>query len=152
MTIGRRRLLGIVLLGLATRWASSVAGIAAVSEDALRNIRWRVPIAHVDTVKRNLRFNGTVTEEKDLKGAALIFVFIGAVLLPYLADAVLALRREMVHGGLIIDTRGADVVIDNDQRLDAGVIVVITPSGTDLYERDDIENPSELVAALLKGR
>jgi hypothetical protein len=63
-----------------------------------------VPIAHVDTVKRNLRFNGTVTEEKDLKGAALIFVFIGAVLLPYLADAVLALRREMVHGGLIIDT------------------------------------------------
>jgi hypothetical protein len=65
MTMGRRRLLGIVLLGLATRWASSVAGIAAVSEDALRNIRWRVPIAHVDTVKRNLRFNGTVTEEKD---------------------------------------------------------------------------------------
>jgi hypothetical protein len=120
-------------------------------DETPRNVRWRVPIAHVDTVKNNLRFEGTVTDEKDEKGVPLVFVFIGTVLLPYLADAVLALRREIVHGGLIIDTRGAEIVIDNDKRLDAGVIVVVTQNGTYFYERDEIEDPSELIAALLKG-
>ena len=58
----------------------------------------------------------------------MVFVFAGAVLLPYLANAILALRREMVYGGLIIDARGSQIILKNDKRLDGGVIVV-TRSG-----------------------
>ena len=71
-----------------------------------------MPIAHVDTVTKNLRFDGTVTKEEDEKGLPLVFIFVGAVLLPYLAKAVLALRRDMVTGGLVIDTRGPEIKID----------------------------------------
>lgn len=151
MRLTRRRFLTTSVLGLAT--VSPAASLAAgLAEDTPRRIRWRVPIAHFDTVKENLRFEGTVEKETNEKGVTLVFLFVGAVLLTYLADAVLALRREVVYGGIVIDTRGSEIAITNDKRLDAGVIVVISPSGTELYERDEIENPTELVAALLKGK
>lgn len=146
----RRNFLIFLLTALATKWGLRAA--AASADDSPRNFRWRVPIAHLETVKENLRFEGTVTSEKDEKGIPLVFIFVGAVLLPYLANAVLALRREIVYGGVIIDTRGSEIVVGNDKRLDAGVIVVITANGTDIYERDEFEDPSELVAALLKAK
>lgn len=153
MPLARRRLLAMSVLGFATEWVPAAASLAAGSkEETPRNIRWRVPVAHFDTVKENLRFDGTVEKETNEKGVTLVFIFVGAVLLTYLADAVLALRREIVYGGIVIDTRGPEIEIKNDKRLDAGVIVVVSPSGTELYERDEIENPTELVAALLKGK
>jgi hypothetical protein len=148
----RRFLLRVVVVGAAAGFASSTRVLAANADETPQSLRWRVPVAHVETVKNNLRFDGSVTNEKDAKGIPLMFVFVGTVLLPYLADAVLALRREIVHGGVVIDTRGPEIVIENDKRLDSGVIVVITPDGTVLYERSDIEAPTELVAALLKGK
>lgn len=150
--LSRRRFAGALLLGGAVKSISPLIALAAAADDSPRKIRWRVPVAHVETVEENLQFEGTVTAEKDEKGIPLLFIFVGTVLIPYLADAVLALRREIVYGGVVIDTRGSEIVIDNDKRLDAGVIVVITPDGTDIYERDEFGDPSELVAALLKGK
>jgi hypothetical protein len=153
MLLTRRKFLGISVLGLSTKWYPSSAILAAGAPDETRRkIRWRVPKAHLDTVMKNLRFEGTVEKETDIRGAPLVFVFVGAVVLTYLADAVLALRRAMVYGGVVIDTRGPEIVIENDIRLDAGVIVVISPSGVDLYEPNEIGDPSSLAAALLKGK
>lgn len=116
-----------------------------------RKFEWRVPVVHFETVKKELQFEGVVTQEKDAKGVPLVFIFVGAVLLPYLAKAILALRREIVHGGVVIDTRGDKIDIDTDKRLPGGVIVMVTPEGSKFYERDEIGNPTELVSALMKG-
>jgi hypothetical protein len=148
----RRGLLGALVAGGMAPLIAPTLGMATSTEETPQNFRWRVPVAHVETVKNNLRFDGSVTNEKDEKGIPLMFVFLGAVLLPYLADAVLALRRDIVYGGVVIDMRGSEIVIENDKRLDSGVILVITPDGSDFYERDDIKAPNELVAALLKGK
>jgi len=43
------------------------------------------------------------------------------------------------------------VAID-DKRPPCGVIVMVTPTGTQLYERDEIGNPSALVDVLLKAK
>lgn len=77
--------------------------------------------------------------------------FAGVVLLPSLAKAVLALRREIVRGGIVIDTRGKEIDIQTDKKLPGSVIVVITPDGSDFYEADEIDSLSELVKALRKG-
>jgi hypothetical protein len=148
----RRFVLRVFVVGAAAGFASTIHVLVANADETSQRLRWRVPVAHVEIVKDNLRFDGSVINEKDEKGIPLVFVFVGAVLLPYLADAVLALRRDIVYGGVVIDTRGPEIVIENDKRLDSGVIVVITPDGSDFYERDDIEAPNELVAALLKGK
>ncbi len=123
---------------------------AKSAQEAPIGFVWRVPIAHRETVQRNLLFEGSIKSAKGEKGVPLVFIFAGAVLLPYLADAVLALRREIVYGGLVIDTRGPEIEIKNDKRLDGGVIMVVKPSGTEFYERDQFPDPSELVAALTK--
>ena len=47
---------------------------------------WRVPIAQYDIVKADLNFDGTVVKENDKKGLPLVFIFIGLILLPSLAD------------------------------------------------------------------
>ena len=118
------------------------------------NFRWRVTATHFETVEAKLRskeakFEGKVEAEKDTKGLA-VFIFVGAVLVPYLVDAVLALRRDIVHGGVVIDTRGSEIVIDNDPRLDGGTLVLVTSEGVEIYERHDIVDPTELVSALIR--
>jgi len=120
----------------------------ASENDSLRNFRWRLPTAHFETVKKELRFEGEITEEKDAKGLPLVYIFVGAVLLLYLAKAILAVRREIVYGGVLIDTRGKEIVIDTNKSLSAGVIVIVTPEGTQLYERDEINDPAELIKIL----
>lgn len=119
-------------------------------EDRSYKLRWRVSTAHFESVRDTLHFDGEITTEMDQKGIPLVFVFVGVVLIPYLADAVLALRRDMVYGGLVIDARAAEIVIENDPRLDGGTIVVVTAQGTKIYDREEIGNPSDLIAALLK--
>jgi hypothetical protein len=109
----------------------------------------------LETVEKKLRsedakFDGEVKAEKDTKGLV-VFIFVGAVLVPYLVDAVLALRREINYGGVVIDTRGSEVVIDNDPRLDGGTLVVITAEGVETHQRDDIVDPTQLISALISA-
>ncbi len=153
--INRRRLLIGVCMASAVGLLKPQILPAQVSnsgeaEERQYSLRWRVNKAHIETVRDNLVFEGEIEIEKDQKGLPLVFVFVGVVLLPYLADAVLALRRDMVYGGLLIDARGPEVVIENDQRIDGGTIVVVTAEGTEIYYREDIRDPSELISALLK--
>lgn len=152
--LNRRVILGSLVLATTAIMSILVYAPAgnSKSEDQPKAFRWRVPKAHFETVKNELRFDGDVRHETNAKGVPLVFIFVGIVLLPYLANAVLALRREIVYGGIVIDTRGSEIIINNDKRLDAGVLLVISPSGTKFYEKDEIGDPTELVAALLKGK
>lgn len=150
--LNRRRFLEVILIGTIIKLVSPDASLAASDENIPRKFRWRVPKAYFHTVNEKLRYDGQVTPEKDEKGLPFVFIFVGLVLLPYLANAVLALRREIVFGGVVIDTTGPEIMIKNNKGLDAGIIVVKSSSGTKIYEREEITNPSELVAALLKGQ
>lgn len=151
----RRAILATLIFGgivsLPLRMRSALAGDAASQGEAVQ-FRWRVPTVYFETVKSELHFEGEITQEKDTKGLPLLYVFVGTVLLPYLAKAVLALRREIIQGGVVIDTRSQKIDIYTDKSLPGGVIIVLTKDGTQLYERDEIGNPSELVSTLLKGR
>ena len=60
------------------------------------------------------------------------------------------LRRDMVQGGILIHTRGDKIDINTDKSLPSGVIVVVTPQGTQLYDREELEHPSALVR-LIQG-
>jgi hypothetical protein len=66
-----------------------------------------------------------------------------------LADALLALRREIIDGGLIIDTLRSEIVIGNAARLDGGIIVVVSAECTTIYDSDEISDPSALIKALM---
>lgn len=122
------------------------------ADNQSKRFEWRVPKANFETVKKELKFDGEIKKgQKDEKGLPLVFIFVGLVLIPYLAKAILALRRDIVYGGVVIDTRHDSIHIDTDKSLSSGVIVVVTPEGTKMYERDEIENPTELVNVLLKA-
>ena len=124
--------------------------VRAESEDEVLQFTWRVPEAHRTAVEEALRdpaaqFEGVARE--DSKGAA-VLIFAGVILLTYLAKAVLALRRDIVYGGVVIDTRGQTVVIDTDKSLPGGTILVVGKDSTQMFERDEIADPTQLVKEL----
>lgn len=113
--------------------------------------RWRVPVVHKRTVEESLRYEGTVEEEQDKKGV-FVFVFVGVVLLPYLAKSVLELTRQVEHGGVIVDACGEEVDIATDKRMPSGMVVVRSCEGADVkVHRDEIEAPSQLAGFIEKA-
>lgn len=141
---------GMISVGL---WRhQAVAESPSVSNSTQKYpFEWRVSIAHFNSVKRSLKFEGEVKKEKNTKGLPVVYVIVGVVLLVYLAKSILALRRDIVHGGIVIDTRHGKLVVETNKALSGGVIMVVSDNGTTLYERDEIADPNELVAALTKG-
>ena len=114
---------------------------------------WRVPTVHFDTVKGALKFEGEVKKEEGKKGIPAVFIFAGIVLIPYLAKAVLALRREIVHGGVVIDLRGEKVKIQTAKALSSQIILVIDANGEHtLHESQDISDPSQLIKVILSRK
>ncbi len=117
-------------------------------------MRWRVPRDQVPTVREEARFDGVVTGDpnsaKDTKGLPLIYLFVGAVLVPYLADALLAVYRDAKYGGMVVVSKGDELVIENDPRLEGGVIVVKDAKGVTIYRSKTVSDPNELIAALTK--
>jgi hypothetical protein len=122
------------------------ASAQAAAEEEV-SFRWRVPIAHFQTVEDSLTFQGSIEEERDTKGP-LVFILIGVALLPSLADAVLTLRRKLVQPGLRIDTRGTEIQINVDPTLPRGMILLVDRSGAKLYEPDQLADSAELAKAL----
>ena len=111
--------------------------------------RWEVSAADVDTVKNSLQFQGEIKPDTDTKGAG--FILVGVVLLVVLAKVVLDLVRSMKYGGIIMDARGGEILIKNDVRLPAGVIVIVDQEGTKLHKLSELDTASDLVTLLLKA-
>jgi len=148
--LNRRYFLKLIAFSTGPFVFSLGKAMAQSSEDELKwEFRWRVPQAHFNTVRRELQFDGKIVEE-ETKGI-FVSIFVGTVLLTYLAKAILALRREIVHGGVVIDTRGDKIIIQTDKSLPGGVIVIVTPEGTQYHERDELGNLAELVSKLKRG-
>jgi hypothetical protein len=129
-------------------WFLSKPSIAMAEQQMA--FTWRVPVAHLEQVKQELQYEGQVEREQDQKGLTAVFIISGLVLLPYLAKAVLALRRSMTYGGIVIDMRGPKVAVDTDKSLPASMILVIDADGKHtLYESSEISDPSQLVGVLM---
>jgi hypothetical protein len=152
--LNRRECLKIIFLGAsALCWGTRrLKAEQTTYADTPVQFQWRVPIAHYETVKNELDFDGTIEPEKDAKGVPLVFIFVGAVLIPYLAKTVIALCHEIKYGGVVIDTRGEKIIIDTDKSIPGGMVVVVSTEGTEIYDKDEIEKPSALAEVLFKAR
>jgi hypothetical protein len=153
--IGRRdalRTLFCSAVGLAAlKQTTSALVRAAEPNDQRVAFEWWVPAAEVAIVRNNLRYEGKETPQTDSRGVPVLVIFVGLTLLPYLANAVLALQRQITYGGVVVDTRSEPVKITHDKALDAGVILIIGKDGTKVVERDEITDPAKLVEALGKA-
>lgn len=151
--ITRRKVLnaGLMSLSMPLVMFSATKGFAEITQDSSVSFRWRVPLAHREAVRQALPADVQEIEDSDAKGV--LYIIVGAVVLTYLAKAILALRRDIVHGGVVIDLRRDPVEIETDKGLSGGVILVIAPDGKHtLYERDEIESPTELINALISEK
>ena len=110
---------------------------------------WRVPQAHVDLVRRSLQYEGQELPVNDEKGVPLVVVFVGATLAVYLANSIVALMRDIVYGGVIIDLRTTPLTVQTDKSLAGGAVIVINPDGTHkYYDREEVDG--ELLEAAFR--
>jgi len=118
--------------------------VSALDGEQIR-FEMRVPTVHRETVESSLTYQGTIHEEQDTKGLPLVFIFAGAVLIPYLANALISLRDKIERGGVVIDARDTTVKIQIDKALNRGVMVVVTNDGVEIREKDDLPTVKDLI-------
>jgi hypothetical protein len=56
----------------------------------------------------------------------------------------------MYSGGIVIDARGAELIIKSDSNLPGNTILLVGKNGEKLYQRSEIPD-QEVLASLLKG-
>ncbi len=115
--------------------------------DKTISFRWTLPEALAPTAAEDL---GQPVEIVAEEGRGALLILVGSVAVVYLANSILRLREE-IDGGTVIDTRSEEITIERDAQLPGGTILVLSPDGTTLYERDDIADPEALVKALVPG-
>jgi hypothetical protein len=141
---------GAALL-LLVRWEGFADAEANQSSEQMVTFEWQAPAAQASIVRQNLTYTGSETAQTDGRGVPLLAIFVGAVLLPYLAKAVIEVQRQFAHGGTVVDMRGPTVKILSDKALDGGVIVVVRQDGTTSIERNETDGLAALVAAIAKA-
>lgn len=149
--IVRRKALQIGLVAVSLPIMLGAEVLAGSQAESTVSFRLRVPEAHRNILRDALPADVEQISDSDVKG--IVYIFVGAVLLAYLAKVIMSLRRDMVYGGIIIDLRREPVEITTDKALSGGVILVIGADGNyTLYDRAEIENPSALVEVLLNAK
>jgi hypothetical protein len=141
---------GAALLPLLS-WAGLARAEVIQSGEQTVTFEWQAPVAQAGIVRQNLTYTGSETAQTDGRGVPLLAIFVGAVLLPYLAKAVIEVQRQFAHGGTVVDMRGPTVKITPDKALDGGVIVVVRQDGTTNIERNESDGLAALVAAIAKA-
>lgn len=111
---------------------------------------FEVPEAHKDIVLKELEpGKSKITAAKGK--AVLVWVIAGVILLPYLVQSILKLQSQILHGGVIVDTRNGKVDVKVSKLLPPGMILVIKDDGEVEFERNEIESPNALFEIILKA-
>ena len=151
--LSRRSILQVLLVAGSLPATSSFLpreACAGQGEAPAVHVRWRVPQAHVDSVREQLRFRGDLAGDQtsvDSRGIPFFYILAGAVLVPYLADALIAVYRDVRYGGLLVQARGGEIVIENDLRLPGGTLLVKSADGIEVYQSARAD-PGKLIEAL----
>lgn len=142
-------------------WASAVFvtvtkgdACADHSEDQTMQFEWYIPVNQAELVRKSLVYDGNELLQREGRGAPLM-IFIGVVLLTYLAQALLAFQRQIKYGGVIVDTRSDPIKITYDKALDAGVIIVVGRDQNTIIQRNHAVDPETIVRllrSLVNGR
>ncbi len=149
--ISRRHLLKIFGSIVATFCFSPrmILALNSSAEEQAIKFRWLVPEVHLETLRKELVYEGEVLPGKDTKGV-LVYIIVGTATAFYISKAILSLRREIVEGGVLIDTRSEPILIETNKSLPAGYIVVVTSEGTQIYYRDEVPDLIPILKSIPK--
>jgi hypothetical protein len=142
--LARREFLAVA--GCVSFCLCSLGRVSWSKADNERKIYWEVPAELADVVAPNLPMEGV---NADRQGGPLV-IFAGLVLIPYLANAIYDFWQKMYSGGIVIDARGAELIIKSDSNLPGNTILLVGKNGEKLYQRSEIPD-QEVLASLLKG-
>jgi hypothetical protein len=147
----------IANLSLLPFMAGRNVATGATDSDLLR-VRWRIPQGQLKRVQDRLRdFDGEITGDplvpEDARGLPVIYLLVGTTFVSYLADALMAVYRDIKYGGLIIQAKpNGEFDIQNDRRLAGSTIIVKTPDGVEFYRTRSAQTSTELIDVLTKLR
>ena len=117
-------------------------------------IRWRVPREQVPMVRDDLNFQGEIIPDKstieDDRGLPLMYILIGGAVLGSLTKTLLNIYKDARYGGIIVrKNEQGEIIIENDQRLDRGTIIVEQGNEIEvIFKEKDDPQAKELIEAL----
>ena len=124
------------------------AGAEQLESSSKVRVEWQVTKDQADDVKKVLPLAQTATSDT-------ASIFVGAALVPELAQAVINVYSGYKNGGVTIDARGEPIIVQTNDRVAAGSAVIITVNESKLVqirgaERVTLDVLSGLLAAEVK--
>jgi hypothetical protein len=124
------------------------AGAEQLEPASKVRVEWQVAKDQADDVKKVLPLAQTATSDT-------VSIFVGAALVPELAQAVINVYSGYKNGGATIDARGEPIIVQTNDRVAAGSAVIITVNESKLVrirgaERVTLDVLSGLLAAAVK--
>jgi len=133
----------LVLIGLATP-------LKGHAKENQISINWSIPSVEVESLKERMNFSGKITPDKttaeDGRGLPLVYVFIGIVSLPYLADGLISAVRKATCGGVIVDNTQPTLTITCNKKLNG--MILRQKDGIEFKKFDSPPEPTELIGTL----
>lgn len=129
---------------------------AAQAQAGVTAFEMRLPVALLPQLRRDPAYPGLkVVGDADTidptKGLPLIYIAVGALMLPDLARTLLALYRDYKYGGTVIEVKQGQLQISQSEKLDADTIVVKDATGKVSIHRNrsaaSLEKWTELLLA-----
>lgn len=101
------------------------------------SIRWTVHKDRLEPVKLDLKWRGKIepdlTSRRDTRGLPIFYILAGALGVAQLARSLIGVAKDYRHGGLMVDARGEDLVIQDLPSLDRGTILVVSKDGERIF-------------------
>lgn len=135
-----------------------------MSEDYPIDFEWAVPASSTPNERRSLEEAGASLElgerefspppeqSADYAEAAFepLMIIVGSIALVTLVRRVMTLVRDLHNDGLIIDARHDPLQIRPHPSLDRGQLLVLTPTGSQFYERGSDVPELEVLLGMVK--
>lgn len=150
--IKRREFLGGLVLSLFFHQFSKESVAAQESQSV--NIQWRVPTEQVNTIRKELNFEGQVIPDKstitDDRGLPLIYILIGAVALGQIAATLLEIYKDTRYGGVLVHkNKKGELLIENNVNLERGTIIIDQGNEVKvIFKEKNNPKATELIQAL----
>jgi hypothetical protein len=149
MSVTRRSILSGLFLGITAN--SVITNLAFAQSPPSVGIKWMLSGDDLDALGDKLKFEGQITPDAsrgaDSRGLPLLYILVGTIVLPHLAEVLLTLYQRL-GDGIVVQNSDSGLVISRDPAVPSDMMILKGKDGVEIKAIRQIPNSSAILDLL----
>jgi hypothetical protein len=149
LLLGRRKLLAGLLFGITANYVLVTESFAQQTSPI--GIQWTLSRSDLEAIRDSLKFDGEIQPDlskgTDTRGLPLLYILVGTIVLPHLAEALLTLYQRLGSGVVVQSTDGG-LVVSRDPAVPSDMMILKGKDGIEIKAIRQIPNSSVILDML----